>query len=117
MAETSRYALEIEASAELLSVARLFLASVLRHLGADEDDVADAKLAISELGNATLHALPESRLLVTAEHTSDEVCISLSPFGHDPAENGVDPLDVVVALYPEVVIGAEQAHFTIRLAR
>lgn len=115
MAEPSRYTLDIDASAELLSVARLFLASVLRHVGAGEDEVADAKLAVSELGTATLLAHPGSRITITAEHAHPEVRIGVSPFGHAPPADGVDPLDVVAALYPEVVLGEERAEFVVRL--
>ena len=50
------YEIELPARPEVLGTARAFVASVARHLKADEDVIADLKLAISEACTDALEA-------------------------------------------------------------
>jgi len=72
------FELTVPASADRLSVARLFAAAMIRHEGAEEDDVEDLRLAVSEACTIALQAARSPLALVVTLR---------------PAENGI-ALDV-----------------------
>lgn len=64
------FSIELPASAEHISTARIFAAAVARHFGCDAGDVEDLKIALSEAcGSAISHSGPGSNQPVKVRAT------------------------------------------------
>lgn len=100
MGETSRYQLTLPANPESISLARLFTATVLRTLGAEEALVEDAKLAVSELCSMAIVGSADSEIQITATASETGATISVAPFSHPSTAENVERLDIVTALFP-----------------
>lgn len=117
MGDRRAYSIDLSASPESLSIIRLFVATVLRTQGADEDMVGDAKLAVSELATSSVQAGVD-RLTVSLHSSGAAVEISVIPFTGPAPSTSPDPVDVAMALFSNLTIESESgaARFSIALA-
>lgn len=89
----SSYALQTPADPDLLTTARLFVASAARLLGCDDEALEDLKLATSEAASSLMGAGGPIRTTVTAEASRIRVAV----FG--PGEIAAsDPSELVLGL-------------------
>lgn len=102
--------LELPATPEFVSTARLFAAEASRHLGATEETVADLKIAISEACTSAIGAgedgTEQELVRLTIEPLEDAATVKVfSPLGFD-RPNGLSEqsdglgMGLVQALFP-----------------
>jgi len=106
---TSVFTLDVASGDHAPSAGRLFVAVVLRTIGADEEIVEDAKLAISEALTAAILAGHET---IRVSIDSGSGLVSIGPLS--PADLAGDGADVINALFSGMTIG-EALQFTIPL--
>jgi len=102
--------LEVPAIAEFVSTARLFAAEASRQFGADEETVADLKIAISEVCTGAIEAQtshdPKHPVRLSIEQADD--CVNVEVFaaaGFEPEYTWPQPsggmgIGLVQALFP-----------------
>lgn len=116
MPDSQEYRLELPARAESVAMARLFLATVLRHHGVDEATVADAKLAVSELLSVAIVDPGTTEVSVTADVSASAVAVLIVPFPSKPTDEDLERIDIAAALFPTADSTTAQAGFSIDVA-
>jgi len=105
-----RFSLEIPPSPEYVGTARIFVGAVARSRGAEEDEVHDLKLAISELCAAgAREGGGPVRIALAADDASLSVEVEAARSGMEPLPDEATPdsfarsvgLDVVRLLFPD----------------
>jgi anti-sigma regulatory factor (Ser/Thr protein kinase) len=91
------FELSVPASADCLSIARLFAAAMIRQEGAEEDTVEDLRLAVSEACTIALQAARSASVLVLSLRPgSDGVAVDIRTAAADARAGVLDaPSDAV----------------------
>lgn len=108
------YRLELPPEPGSVSVARLFVATVMRVVGGSEELVGDVKLAISELVTEAVTAGNEQWVDVRIEVDGGRIEVSVGPIR---VAGQTERIDVATALFPSTTIDADRAGFSIDPAR
>lgn len=111
MPEPNPYRFQAPAIPESLALARMFVATTARVFGLDEELVADLKLAASELVSLAVASDPPTTF--TIEFTATTV--AFSPVAPQVPSDEIDPLSVVVALFPDTRFDEERRSAAIPL--
>ncbi len=101
------FRLSLPADPKQVGAARLFVATTFRMLGADEDLVADLKLAVSEAASAIVRAQGlAGRILIEISSVASGETVTIGPLTADDmaADDGIAPGDVVVAVFRDARI-------------
>ncbi len=107
---TPHFELRVPAEAGHLATVRLFCATIARTLGADEEVVEDLKLAISEVVTAIVVNAKTDHVHVEADAHNESLHLVLGPVTADDLVDGsIDPIDVVLAVFPEAERRAESS--------
>lgn len=105
-----RFLLEIPSSPEFVGTARIFVGAVARSRGAEEEEIHDLKLAVSELCAAGAREGGEAlRISLASDHDLLTVEVEGARAGLDPVPDEATPdsfarsvgLDVVRLLFPD----------------
>jgi histidine kinase-like protein len=113
----SRASLEIELAADpaLLATARLFAAAAARAAGCDDDVVEDVRLAVSEAcARAMRGAVDGDRIGIDAHLGLASVAFVVEGPTGPAADDDIDGLDLVAALFPSATTSADGRRATIR---
>lgn len=126
------YTLEFERNAQLIPTARIFAGALARQFGADEDEVLDVKIAVSEActdavtvrGSATspvrivVHDLGSELVYDVSDADDAEVRLESASPRHQSDGELLMGVELIGALFPgaEVSRGDEGAHIRFRLA-
>lgn len=108
------FSLTVPSDAAYLATVRLFIASTFRLFGAEEDQIADLKLAVTEASSAIL--LKEDHPTVTVEITrmATEDLVTVGPLlSGDLSGDELSPADVVLALFPTARLDADASQLVI----
>lgn len=119
MPEAARYSLTIPPRAKDVATARLFVATVARMFEMDEDTVADLKLATSELAAASISGGSGDGVEVTIEVDDRLRSLSVRPIPGRTTDDdrlNIDPIDVVVAVFPDTERDPESQSVTVALS-
>lgn len=116
MPDVEKFRLSLPTRADSISLARLFIATVLRSHDVDESLVGDAKLAVSELSSVLIvdAALPEFHIAVNVD--IETITVEITPFDPAPKPENTERIDIATALFPSASIGRAGATFTIDMA-
>jgi anti-sigma regulatory factor (Ser/Thr protein kinase) len=112
-----RATLEIELVADpaLLATARLFAAAAARAAGCDDDVVEDVRLAVSEAcARAMRGAVDGDRIGIDAHLGLANVAFVVEGPRGPAADDDIDGLDLVAALFPSATTSADGRRATIR---
>lgn len=101
---TLPFELTVPAEPAHLATVRLFVASVARSVGADDEVVDDLRLAVSELATAIATRPGSDVVHVSATAEADTLIVEVGPVMPDDRVDGaIDPVDIVLGLFPGTV--------------
>ena len=113
----NRASLEIQLAADpaLLATARLFAAAAARAAGCDDDVVEDVRLAVSEACARSMRgAVDGDRIGIDAHLGLASVAFVVEGPTGPSADDDIDGLDLVAALFPSATTSADGRRATIR---
>lgn len=114
------FRLSLPADPKQVGAARLFVATTFRMLDADEDLVADLKLAVSEAASAIVRAQGlAGRILIEISSVASGETVTIGPLTSDDmaADDGIAPGDVVVAVFRDARIDEHKHALVIPVKR
>lgn len=113
---TEAFTLDAPASAGHIPSIRSFAADVAAAHGAPPDDVADVRLAVSELASAIVAQDAEEIGLRIAPH-ADRLSVTIGPWAQGPPSgDDVDPWDLVTSLFEDARVEGDCVAFSFTLA-
>lgn len=114
--DTPAFTLDAPAEAEHIASIRSFAAGVAAAHGAAPDDVADVRLAISELAGAIVARSPDGDVGLRITHGSGVLTFTIRPWeDRDAADDGVDPWELVTSLFEDARPERDQITFSLVL--
>ncbi len=110
--DRSVFSLDTTATPEHIAWVRAFAGAVAAAHDADPDTVSDVKLAVSELAASIAAARPGIVLQLRVEVADGRLSFSIRPWQSvAPAEDDLEPWEIVTALFDDAVIVEDAAAF------
>lgn len=112
------FSLDVPARAEHVAWVRSFASAVAQASGAPPDDVADVKLAVSELASSIVASRPGTTIAMRITRRDQRLTVSMAPWEHvEPADVDIDPWELVTMIFDGARIDGDRAVFELALSK